>query len=132
MQKRFRRWIAVLAALLMICGAAALTEGGARADGALPSLRLQLTGDTVTRGEFLEIQVLNHQEYVPFAYIGGEYRISAVVSSSWYWGSNSYGCNPWGFIRIPTQDLNPETLLSEEDEGQFTVTVEAFDLMQEP
>ena len=130
MKKLFWKLLAVTAALLLACCAAVVLDDAqmesAAADGVLAPLNIQLTSSTVNRGDFLEIQVLNLSDYAQYA-LFGQYRITAYASTEYWNDGVSYQCNPWGYIRIPTQNLNPSELLAAEDQGQFTVTVQAYD-----
>ena len=130
MKKKFLKLFVITAALILMSCVAALTDGGtagfsAMADGDMPALNVQLTSDTVTRGDFLEIRVVNYTDYDQYADFG-EYDIKAYVSSESWWG-DTYQCNRWGYIRIPTQNIDPAELLSAQDNGEFTVTIEAHD-----
>ena len=130
MKKLFWKLLAVTAALLLACCAAVVLDDAqmesAAADGVLAPLNIQLTSSTVNRGDFLEIQVLNLSDYAQYA-LFGQYRITAYASTEYWNDGVSYQCNPWGYIRIPTQNLNPSELLAADDQGQFTVTVQAYD-----
>ncbi len=106
-------WLVMLFALLLLALPAA-------ADGELAELDIALVSEEVTRGEFLDIQILNLDDYKPYTQ-EEDYQISARVVGEDIW----YQCNRWGTIHVPTQNLNPENL-AEEDEGRFTVEVSAY------
>jgi len=112
------RWllIAVLSAAMLLMVTSALADD-------LPALQVQLTSATVTRGDFVEVEITNLSEYFSFRF-NDEYRIVARAEGG-YLVTENYACNDWGIIRIPTQSLDPAEL-SEEDQGQFRVVVTAY------
>ena len=93
----------VLWTLLAVLCLALLMISAAAADS-LPAPQVELTSSTVTRGEFLELQIMNLDDYYPYRF-NDEYQIVAEAegSSSGFYGTGTYRCNQWGFIRIPTQ-----------------------------
>ena len=117
-----RSWRIAAAFLFLFCCAALLTApASADPEKELPVPQIELTADEVTRGEFLEIKVLNLSDFEAFRYFE-DYPIAAYVKGY----GDSCPVNYWGYIRIPTQGLNP-AWLQEEDGGQFTVVVQAHD-----
>ena len=112
----------VLWLLIAVLGMTVLIMATAAAD-TLPALQVQLTSATVMRGEFLEIQITNLNDYYPYRF-NDQYRIVARAESS-YTETEAFPCNDWGYIRIPTQSLNPADL-SEEDNGKYRVVVTAM------
>ena len=114
---------AIMAILMMTFGSTVMAEEAS--EGQLAALAVTMTEDEVTRGDYLELRVHNLEDYEAYAYYGA-YKISAYVSTACGSDGSTYACNPWGYIRIPTQSLNASEL-QETDQGQFTVTVVAYD-----